>query len=647
MIIDGTSRILSSFCRATPWCGAVAALAITLGSMPVHSQETRFDPRLETETAGPVRLRQTTPQRLETPTEPKPAPSTDARSGGALSSNGTDRRGPDSVNGRIGLKAPPDEFEAFVQGLAGLVRINRFGSELVATAVDRGVVDFNPLVPPDYLIKPGDEILLTIWGAADADLQMVVDRAGRISIPRVGAVQVSGVRYADLPDAISRRVAQSFRNFQLTVSLGQLRGVRVYVTGFVARPGAATVSSLSTLTQALISAGGPSAAGSFRNIELRRAGKLESRFDLYDFLLNGDRSADRVVQTDDVIHVGPIGAQVALIGSVNRPAIFELKPGETVADVLRMAGGFSAVADRSRLAIERLDNRSDTRVAQIELPASERAAVQNGDLLRAFSSIEATLPVQKQNKRVRIEGEVVRPGDFVLPASSTIADALAAAGGMTSAAFVFGAEFNRESVRLNQQANYERALRDLELQLSKASSTQRVASADEASAAAGREASTTRLLDRLRLLTPTGRVVLQTAPNATELPNLMLEDGDRLFIPTRATSVGVFGSVFNTGSFLWQDGSKAQDYVQLAGGPTTGADTTSVFVVRVNGTVVSARQRGGRWSGRNLDGVEALPGDTIFMPDELNTTTLTQDLKDWSQIIFQLGLGVAAWNAVR
>ncbi len=608
-----------------------------------------MDPRVESETAGPVQLRQATAPRDEAQAEPRSATKADSRKihGNSALSDGQDQRETQSTEARSRLKAPPDEFEAFVQRLAAPIRVNRFGSELVAAVVDRGIVDFNPLVPPDYLIKPGDEILLTIWGAADADLRLVVDRAGRISIPRVGAVQVSGVRYADLPDTISRRVGQSFRNFQLTVALGQLRGVRVYLTGFVARPGAFTVSSLSTLTQALIAAGGPSAAGSFRNIELRRAGKLESRFDLYDFLLNGDRSADRVVQTDDVIHVGPIGAQVALIGSVNRPAIFELEPGETIADVLRMAGGFSAVADRSRLAIERLDNRSDTRVAQIELPAGERAAVQNGDMLRAFSSIEAALPVQKQNKRVRVEGEVLRPGDFVLPAASTIADALAAAGGMTSAAFVFGTEFNRESVRLNQQANYERALRDLELQLSKASSTQRVSSADEASAAAGREASTTRLLDRLRLLSPTGRVVLQTAPTATELPNLMLEDGDRLFIPPRATSVGVFGSVFNTGSFLWQEGSKAQDYVQLAGGPTLGADATSVFVVRVNGTVVSARQRGGRWGGRNLDGVDALPGDTIFMPDELNTTTLTQDLKDWSQIIFQLGLGVAAVNAVR
>ena len=612
-----TSKVLAAL--------AAAGLALIAGAVQAQTQtqDPRPDPRIDTETSGAVRLRQpsasaTDPQVNRVPAAVRPV-----------------------------TPALPSEFETFVRRLIDPVAISRFGSELVTEAVERDVVDFSPLVPPDYVIKPGDEILLTIWGAADADLRLVVDRAGRISIPRVGAVQVSGVRYADLPDTISRRVAQSFRNFQLTATLGQLRGVRVYVTGFVARPGAYSVSSLSTLTQALIAAGGPAAAGSFRNIELRRGGKVEARFDLYAFLLNGDRGADRVVQTDDVIYVGPIGAQVALVGSVNRPAIFELKLGETVADVLVMAGGFSSVADRSRLAVERLDNRSDTRVVQIELPAGERTAAQNGDVLRAFSTVDAALPVQKQNKRVRVEGEVLRPGDFVLPATSTVNDALAAAGGLSSAAFVFGSEFNRESVRLNQQRNYERALRDLELQISKASSNQRVASGDEAAAAAAREAGTVRLLERLRKLQPTGRVVLQLEPTSRELPNLMLEDGDRLLIPTRATSVGVFGSVFNSGSYLWREGSRADDYLQLAGGPTIGADTKSVFLIRVNGTVVSARQRGNWWSGRNLDGVDALPGDTIFVPDELNTTTLTQDLKDWSQIIFQLGLGVAAVNAVR
>jgi protein involved in polysaccharide export with SLBB domain len=213
------------------------------------------------------------------------------------------------------------------------------------------------------------------------------------------------------------------------------------------------------MVNALMRSGGPSAAGSFRNIQLRRGREVVTSVDLYELLLKGDRSADRSLQADDVIFVGPVGPQVAVIGSVNQAAIFELKAGETVNDLLRMAGGLSTVADTSRLAVERLDDRASVRITQIELPQGLATPLRSGDVLRAFNSTSAALPVQRQNKRVRIEGEVLRPGEYVLPPQTTIADVLRVSGGLTPAAYVFGTEFSRESVRVTQQENYERALR--------------------------------------------------------------------------------------------------------------------------------------------------------------------------------------------
>lgn len=311
-------------------------------------------------------------------------------------------------------------------------RIRRLGSDLAIRADD--FVDTNPLVPPDYTIKAGDELVVTLWGSIDAEVRAVVDRSGRIVIPRVGPVFVSGIPYAELNDTITRRVAQVFRNFELTASLGQLRAQRVFVTGYVPRPGAYTVSSLTTVATALLKAGGPSPSGSFRNIQLRRGEKIVSTFDLYDLLLGGNRGADRVLQPDDVVLVGPVGPQVALIGSVNQPAIFELRSGESVADLLRMAGGFSALADRSRLTMERLDDRATVRVRELAMPQDASITLAHGDVLRAFSAVEAALPAERQNKRVRIEGEVLKPGDYVLPPQSSLSDALRAAGGLTPAA---------------------------------------------------------------------------------------------------------------------------------------------------------------------------------------------------------------------
>lgn len=538
---------------------------------------------------------------------------------------------------------PPGEFESFVQKIAGLQIIKRLGFEFLASEARLHLGEISPLVPPDYIVSSGDEVLITIWGAVEADLQLLVDKAGRISIPRVGTVQVAGLRYQDLGEAITRRVGQTYKNFQVSASLGQLRGIRVFVTGFVPTPGAHLVSGLASLTTALIKAGGPSAAGSFRQIELRRGGKAIAKLDLYDLLLRGDRGSDPVLQPGDIVHVGAVGPQVGVIGSVNRPGVFELLTGETVSDVLLMAGGMSAIADRTRLTIERLSERSSTRIAQLALPGDERGRLASGDILRVLSAVDISLPSDRQSKRVRVEGEVNRPAEYLLPAGSTLADAIKMGGGLTGFAFLYATEFTRESVRLNQRQNYDRALRDLETDLARSSASQRTAGADEAAARSAQTTSANQLVERLKALQPTGRVVLQLAPGAQELPDIALEDGDRIFIPSTPSTVGVSGSVFNAASYLYSTNRTLDDYLQLAGGPTRGADEGSIFVVRANGTVLSRRQGKSGWFSRDdaLAGSSAVPGDTIFVPEELNKTTFVQAAKDWTQILYNFGIGLA------
>ncbi|MEX8494286.1 SLBB domain-containing protein, partial [Sphaerotilus sp.] len=535
-----------------------------------------------------------------------------------------------------------DEFETYVRKL-GYMGVQRFGQELITGKSTYDMAESGGLVPADYVVGTDDELQISIWGSVDADLRVMVDRSGRISIPRVGTVMVAGVRYGELTDVISRRVGQVFRNYQISVSLGQIRSARVYLTGYVRRPGVYTVSGLSSVVNALMRSGGPSSAGSLRAIELRRGKETVTRYDLYDLLLKGDRSADRVVQNGDVIHVGPIGAQVALVGSVNRPAIFEMKPGEKVADIVAMAGGFTAVADRSRLAIERLDDRSKTRITQLSLPEDSAQEPGSGDVLRAFSAVDATQPVARQNKRVRIEGEVLRPGEYVLPPGVTTRTALELAGGLTPNAYVYGTEFTRESVRMTQQQSYDRALRDMETEFARASATQRAISADEAATFEQRSTATSRLIEKLRQVRPTGRIVLQVDPDASMIPDLPIEDGDRVYVPARPTTVSVFGSVFNSGAFLLEPGKTLGDFLNLAGGPTRGSDPGSTFVLRPNGSVLSQLQRA---SFFGLVGgvvkVKAEPGDTVFVPEMMNKTTWVQDLKEWTQILYQFGIGAAA-----
>lgn len=530
--------------------------------------------------------------------------------------------------------------------------VRRFGATLMTNPVNDLEADTDPLpqAPDDYIVKPGDEVILTIWGAADANLHLTVDRTGRISIPRAGAVQVAGVKQSDLDTVIAKQVGQTFRNFHVSASVGQLRTVRVFVTGFVLRPGSLNVSALSSVLHVLMKSGGPSAAGSFRDITLRRGGKVIGQFDLYDLLLHGDRATDQTIQPDDVIQVGPVGPQVGLLGSVNQPAVYELKAGETLGTLLSMGGGFNAVANRSRLSIEHLNDQTGARVDEVDMTtvAGDKTPLVAGDVVQVFSALASALPKDRQAKRVHVDGEVVRPGDYLLPPGASMADALLAAGGLTPKAYVFGTEFTRESVRQVQQQNFDRALRDLETNLAKNSASRRVLSNEEAAALTASENANSRLVDRLRQIRPTGRVVLPITPEAISLPEMALEDGDRITIPARGSSIGVFGSVFNGGSYIFSDNHTLDYYLTQAGGPAKGADVDSMFVVRANGTVVSARQLSSGWGNgaSSFLGTPALPGDTLFVPEEMNKTTGVQDAKDWTQIIYQLGLGLAGIAAL-
>jgi protein involved in polysaccharide export with SLBB domain len=623
------------------------ALCLSVGSHSTHAQAgtTGASSGDSSAASGPIRLRLPNPPASGAAS----LPSADTGLRTELQQADVDRA----------LRPAPSEFELYIRRVTNDPSLRRFGADLVLESATSAFLQGRataseslPDIPNDYRLGAGDELIVNFWGSVDADVRAQIDRAGRISIPRVGSLAVAGLTVADATAAIDRQAKRVFKNFELSVAISQLRRIRVFVTGYAVKPGAYTVSALTPLSFVLLGrAAGPSASGSFRDIELRRAGKPIARLDLYDLMLFGRRDADQALEPDDVIHVGAIGAQAALIGSVNKPAIFEFKRGETVSDLLRMGGGYSSIADRTRVAVERLSDRSERRIRALEMPREALSSLEEGDVVRAFSAVDAVLPLERQNKRVRIEGEVLRPGNFILPPGSSIVDAVAAAGGFTPNAFLYGTEFYRETVRATQQINYDRALRDMELDLSRRSGTSAVRTADEAAASLQQQQALERMLGRLRDVKPSGRVVLQIAQNATELPALALEDGDRLFIPSTPTTVGVFGSVFNAGSYLYGPGRRVDDYLRLAGSPTRGADRQSIFVVRANGTVISAQQssQGGaifRSSVLKVEEQGTLPGDTIFVPEEANKTTFIQLAKDWTQVLYQLGLGLASVVAV-
>jgi protein involved in polysaccharide export with SLBB domain len=160
-------------------------------------------------------------------------------------------------------------------------------------------------VGPDYVIGPGDRIKLIIWGSVEGEYNLTVDRNGQIDIPKVGAVHVSSLTYRQLREALDREFSRQFTNFQMNVTLDNLRTIQIYVVGQARFPGSYAVSSLSTLVSALFAAGGPSKSGSLRNIQIKRGNRVVVTFDMYDFLLRGDKSKDIRLQPEDVIFIRP------------------------------------------------------------------------------------------------------------------------------------------------------------------------------------------------------------------------------------------------------------------------------------------------------------------------------------------------------
>jgi protein involved in polysaccharide export with SLBB domain len=267
----------------------------------------------------------------------------------------------------------------------------------------------NDLAPasPQYVIGPDDELRVRIWGQINYSGNLRVDRSGAIYLPQVGSVPVAGLQFSAIDQHLRAAIAKLYRNFDLSVDMGRIRSMQVYVSGQARRPGAYTISSLSTLVDALFATGGPSPQGSLRHILVNRDGKTIADFDLYGLLVHGDKSKDVRLQPEDVLYIPAAGPQVAITGSIRSPGIYEVRGGETINDLIEVAGKTTAMASSSRISLERTGDRQLRQAMEFGFDASGLASpLSDGDILRVYSVVPAYA------KTVTLRGEVANPGRF-------------------------------------------------------------------------------------------------------------------------------------------------------------------------------------------------------------------------------------------
>jgi len=313
--------------------------------------------------------------------------------------------------------------DLFLQGRTGFLTTNRLP------------------VGPDYMLGPGDEVKVRVWGKVEGAWSLTIERDGTVRMPKVGVIALGGLTFEQAREVLQKEFSRYYSGFEMNVTLGALRTMSVYVVGSARQPGAYTVSSLASLVNVLIQAGGPTKSGSMRDIQIRRGGKPVAHFDMYDLLRRGDKTGDQRLLPEDVIFIPPVGPVTAIAGNVNSPGLYELKGERVVSQLIELAGGLNTVAFKGRLQIERIVNNNRQIVFESDLEESKEKEVdlRSGDILKVFQ-------VVKDQRTVRILGAVQREGEFGFTHGMTVKDLVALSGGTKYYSFLKEAELTRMHV---------------------------------------------------------------------------------------------------------------------------------------------------------------------------------------------------------
>ena len=310
------------------------------------------------------------------------------------------------------LMAEPSlrQFEVNVVRLplarTGLAALKPFGYDFF----DEDPSVFEPVtdgaVPADYVVGPGDQLTIQLYGTQNRTLRLTVGRDGRISFPELGPINVGGQSFSRVSASVESRVRTQMTGVRASVSVGDTRSIRVFVLGEAKYPGSYPISGLGTVTTALFASGGIKAIGSLRDIQLKRQGAVVRRVDLYDLLLRGDSSNDAKLQPGDVIFIPPVGPTVSIEGEARRPAIYELKDESQVADILQLAGGLTPEADTARVTLGRIDEQHRRVIVNVDVGTADGRSqrLRTGDVVRV-ARIRPQL-----DSGVTVRGHVHTPG---------------------------------------------------------------------------------------------------------------------------------------------------------------------------------------------------------------------------------------------
>ena len=428
-----------------------------------------------------------------------------------------------------------------------------FGYDLFANAPTTFAPAASIPVSSDYLLGPGDTLDILFYGKTNTAFSLEINREGFVDFPQLGPVGLAGLTYGEAKDMLQARIAAQIIGTQVSISMGSLRSMQVFVLGEAFKPGAYTVSSLSTITHALVSSGGVSDIGSLRNIQLKRQGKLVATLDLYDLLLAGDTSNDVRVQAADVIYIPTVGDLASIEGQVLRPAIYELKGTESIQDLVELAGGMGPKAFAQSARLQRINFDGFMTTLDVDLTQSEdkSASLRGGDHL----TVDAITNYKKDV--VSLQGAVRHEGDFAWRDGMRVSDIVATRDKLNPDADLGAVMLVRE---IPNSADIEMLIFSFERVLADFSSedNQRLMSRD-----------------KIIVLSAYGDRATQISPYITQLKR-------QATLGTSAKIVASGGTVRFPGEYPLVEGMSINDLIRLSGGLVESAYSQTAEIARID-----------------------------------------------------------------
>ncbi len=485
-----------------------------------------------------------------------------------------------------------------------------------------------------YSMGPGDKLLVNYYGSDEKTEEVFVNREGIVVLPLLGPVNVTGMTYGEASKYIQDKAKSELIGTQINISIREVRSVGVYVLGEAYKPGKYLLSGLSTVTNALFISGGVNKKGSLRNIQIKRDNKTVATYDFYDFLLKGSLDSEVTLQDGDIIFIPFIENSVIMGGAFKRPHRYEFKEGETLRDVVELAGGFDTeVMDGSRIELSTLDRSASTRsLTYLNLAEDAKKLIKDGDVL----NVSFTSGLTPQS--ITLTGEVKNPGEYSIRPGETILEIINRAGGYTDEAYFQGAVFLRKAVAKSQKEAFARSADQLENTIVDVITNNAGSSISESTLVP-----LSNLITKLRLEEPPGRMVvdLDTLKLKTDpIANFPVKNRDSLFIPERPSFVSIVGEVLNATTVGFNPDLSVDEYIDLAGGLNDAADRDKIFVILPDGKSQLVK--------RSLfsSSTYILPGSTIVITRDsrpFDAISLTQII---TPILADLATSAAAIAAI-